>query len=171
MVVNAPYTCYPTILRVCLTPAIPLCRSSGSLPGLGDSLLGSLSGPSSVTSELLVSDCSSVSLLVHSSNTSSKFVVPSIIILCESRTSIVPRALYSYDRDETNLGVNTCLSANILAQNTIKLTVQVLVPLCLGLCDTISVSLLVLVVAIRQLPIPYHCRVLLTWCGSLTWPF
>ena len=41
-----------------------------------------------------------------------------------------------------------------------KLTVQVLVPLCLGLCDTISVSLLVLVVANSQspsIPSTVHC--------------
>lgn len=36
-----------------------------------------------------------------------------------------------------------------------KLTVQVLVPLCLGLCNTISVSLLVLVVATCQFPLYY----------------
>ena len=153
VVVNAPYTCYPTILPVCLTPAIPLCRSSGSLPGLGDSLLGSLSGPSSVTSELLVSGCSFAFRLVHPSH--HFFHVPVFLpFSCVPRyLSMFPRSLCSYDRDETNLGVNTCLSANILYQNTIKLTVQVLVPLCLGLCDTISVSLLVLVVATCQSPL------------------
>ena len=119
VVVNAPYTCYPTILPVCLTPAIPLCRSSGSLPGLGDSLLGSLSGPSSVTSELLVSGCSHDPSLSIRPSRLPKFLVPSII-LRSSRTSIAPRALCSYDRDETNLGVNTCLSADILDHNTIK---------------------------------------------------
>jgi hypothetical protein len=53
-----------------------------------------------------------------------------------------------------------------------RLTVQVLVSLSLGLCDTISVSLLVLVVAndiSMILPTLYYT--LLTWCGSLTWPF
>lgn len=107
VVVNAPYTCYPTILPVCLTPAIPLCRSSGSLPGLGDSLLGSLSGPSSVTSELLVSGCSY--------GYSSMSVRPSFLpysctpstILRSSKTFNVPQSSCLYDRDETNLGVNT----------------------------------------------------------------
>ena len=52
-------------------------------------------------------------------------------------------------RHETNLGVNTYIISTTPAMHTNQLTVQVLVPLCLGLCDTISVSLLVLVVAIR----------------------
>lgn len=51
--------------------------------------------------------------------------------------------------DQTNLGVNTYIISSAPAMHTNQLTVQVLVPLCLGLCDTISVSLLVLVVAIR----------------------
>jgi len=48
-----------------------------------------------------------------------------------------------------------------------KLTVQVLVPLCLGLCDTISVSLFVLVMATCQ-SLPYYITVHTT---HLVWFF
>jgi hypothetical protein len=80
----------------------------------------------------------------------------------------------SYPHKETKLtlGSTPVLSAHTLVRTQNRLTVQVLVPLCLGFCDTISVSLLVLVVAIRISRLFHRTlSVLLTWCGSLTWPF
>jgi hypothetical protein len=121
-----------------------LCGCSlGSLPRLGDSLLSTLSGPSSVTSELDVSCVLLESFLQYSIIPRPEFL-SSFISLSKSCSP----SSYPYKETRLTLGSTPVLSAHTLNHAQNRLTVQVLVPLCLGLCDTISVSLLVLVVAI-----------------------